>query len=51
LGNVTQNSILEIWHGGYAQQIREKILGGIKNIPICKHCDAFHYYEPIASSI
>jgi len=39
LGNVSDQSIAEIWHGPALEEARRKHLGGARNeIPICDRC-------------
>ena len=44
LGDLTKESILEIWHGQKFKSIRQAISEGRKNVDICKTCDIFSLY-------
>ena len=39
MGDVSKESILEVWNGKAFREIREKIRPGRKNLPKCRFCD------------
>lgn len=41
LGDVTNNTLKEIWYGEAFSKIREQLKGGRGNISYCKYCDFF----------
>lgn len=41
LGDVTKNSLLEIWYGDEFQRVRNCLKNGRKNWELCKKCDFF----------
>ena len=42
MGNVKNNSILEIWHGNKFKELRKNLIeGNRKSSPICSKCDFF----------
>ncbi len=43
LGDLTKQSIVEIWNGKEFWTIRNKILQGRNKLNLCKDCDAFAY--------
>lgn len=44
LGDLNEESILDVWYGEQYKKIREEIANGRKNIEICKTCDTFSLY-------
>jgi len=46
MGDLTKNSILEIWNNEKYKEYREKILNGRKDIDICSRCDFFTTAKP-----
>lgn len=44
LGDIKENTLLEIWHGENYASIRRKMLIGRSEIEYCKNCDAFYLY-------
>lgn len=44
LGDLTRESILDVWYGEKYKKIRKAIAEGRKNIEICKSCDTFSLY-------
>lgn len=41
LGDLKENSILEVWYGEEYQKVRNEILKGRENYQHCEHCDTF----------
>lgn len=44
LGDVSKQSIVDIWNSSCYNEIRKKIKKGRESIYQCINCDAFHYY-------
>lgn len=44
MGDLTKESILDVWYGKKYIDIRKKIAEGRKNIKICQECDTFSLY-------
>ena len=44
LGDLSEESILDVWYGEKYKKIRNLIADGRKNIEICKSCDTFSLY-------
>ena len=42
LGDLTKQSLREIWYGEAYMRIREKLRNGRNEIPLCRACDAFY---------
>lgn len=41
LGDVTKQTLMDIWNGKEFQMVREKIINGRENFEHCKNCDVF----------
>lgn len=41
LGNVNDNSLIEIWNSDQYKKMREMIKQGRKNIKLCRYCDSY----------
>lgn len=41
MGDLNQQSILEVWYGKKYELLRKKIASGRKNVEHCQHCDTF----------
>lgn len=44
MGDLSRESILDVWYGEKYKKIRAAIADGRKNIDICKNCDTFSLY-------
>lgn len=44
LGDLTKESILDVWYGEKYKNVRRAIAEGRKNVDICKTCDTFSLY-------
>lgn len=44
LGDLTKESILDVWYGEKYKMVRKAIVDGRKNIDICQYCDAFNLF-------
>lgn len=44
LGDLTKESIVDIWYGETYQKVREQIAAGRKNYGKCRYCDTFNVY-------
>ena len=44
MGDLTKESIVDVWYGEKYKKIRAAIIDGRKNIDICKTCDTFSLY-------
>jgi radical SAM protein with 4Fe4S-binding SPASM domain len=45
LGNLAEESLLDVWNGKAYWQIRNRSLHGSHEIDLCKFCDHFHYLD------
>ena len=44
LGNLTKESVVDIWYGERYRKVREQIAQGRKNYGKCRYCDTFNVY-------
>lgn len=44
LGNLTKESVVDIWYGERYRKVREQIAQGKKNYGKCRYCDTFNVY-------
>lgn len=43
LGDLSKNTIKEIWNGEEYRKVRQEVLHDIEKIDLCRYCDAYYY--------